>query len=150
MTFVPDAPNNVDHTDQDSVRGRVLSNGIDANGRMIGFIYRGADRGDHRTDQLVAQRRLPGLPSEPGGLRRLDIPTRGLAIHARPPGDVRKPAPSSHQRSTSRTSITSTSRNAIVSDLRARNQDMKIEQPPPTDRRHDTPGGPITGRTVVP
>jgi len=27
---------------------------------------------------------------------------------------------------------------------------MKIEQPPPTDRRHDTPGGPITGRTVVP
>ena len=39
VTFFPDAPNNVDHTDQDSVRGYVLSNGIDANGRMIGFIY---------------------------------------------------------------------------------------------------------------
>jgi len=40
VTFFPDAPNNVDHTDQDSVRGHVLSNGIDANGR-IGFIYAG-------------------------------------------------------------------------------------------------------------
>jgi len=38
---LPDAPNNVDHADQDSVRGYVLSNGIDANGRMIGFIYAG-------------------------------------------------------------------------------------------------------------
>ena len=74
----------------------------------------------------------------------------GLAVHPARSATVRKPPPSSQPRSTSRTSITSTSRNAIASYLHARTQDMKIEQASPTAPRHDTPGGPITGRTVVP
>jgi hypothetical protein len=41
VTFWPDLPNKVQAADQDSVRGHVLSNGIDANGRMIGFVYPG-------------------------------------------------------------------------------------------------------------
>ena len=69
VTFVPDVPNNVDHTDQDSVRGHVLSNGIDANGRMIGFIYKG------RTGRT---RQWTGLPRQPAGrhLRQRDPPDR--------------------------------------------------------------------------
>ncbi|PRY21994.1 lamin tail domain-containing protein [Pseudosporangium ferrugineum] len=41
VEFFDDLPNNVRAADQDSVRGHVLSNGIDANGRMIGFVYLG-------------------------------------------------------------------------------------------------------------
>lgn len=41
VTFFPDAPNRVEHADQDSVTGHVISNGIDANGRVIGFVYPG-------------------------------------------------------------------------------------------------------------
>jgi Lamin Tail Domain len=41
VSFWPDLPNKVQSADQDSVRGHVLSNGIDANGRMIGFVYPG-------------------------------------------------------------------------------------------------------------
>src|SRR4029450_3632286 len=41
VTFFPNAPNQVESADQDSLRGHVLSNGIDANGRMIGFVYSG-------------------------------------------------------------------------------------------------------------
>ena len=64
VTFFPDAPNNVDHADQDSVRGHVLSNGIDANGRMIGFIY-------------------PGDPVEPDGAQVfLDNPRVDTSINA--------------------------------------------------------------------
>jgi Lamin Tail Domain len=45
VTFWPDLPNKVQTADQDSLRGHVLSNGIDANGRMIGFVYRGDPSG---------------------------------------------------------------------------------------------------------
>ncbi|MFF5189714.1 thermonuclease family protein [Streptomyces sp. NPDC000345] len=48
FTFFPDLPNKVKSADQDSLRGYVLSNGIDANGRLIGFVY-------------------PGDPAEPDG-----------------------------------------------------------------------------------
>jgi endonuclease YncB( thermonuclease family) len=41
VVFFPDAPNSVQSADQDEVRGHVLSNGIDSNGRMIGFVYSG-------------------------------------------------------------------------------------------------------------
>lgn len=41
VTFFPDAPNRVERADQDALRGHVLTNGIDANGRVIGFVYRG-------------------------------------------------------------------------------------------------------------
>jgi endonuclease YncB( thermonuclease family) len=39
VTFWPDLPNKVQAADQDFLRGHVLSNGIDGNGRMIGFVY---------------------------------------------------------------------------------------------------------------
>jgi hypothetical protein len=42
---------------------------------------------DHRADQRVAQRRRAGVPDQPGGLRRLDVPTRGLAVHTGTFGD---------------------------------------------------------------
>ena len=38
VTFFPDLPNKVHSADQDALRGHVLSNGIDGNGRLIGFI----------------------------------------------------------------------------------------------------------------
>jgi endonuclease YncB( thermonuclease family) len=69
VTFFPDAPNNVEAADQDSVRGHVLSNGIDANGRMIGFIY-------------------PGDPAEPDGAQvfldnpRIDTSINGALLTA--------------------------------------------------------------------
>ena len=50
VEFFPDLPNKVETADQDRLRGHALSNGIDANGRMIGFVY-------------------PGDPPEPDGTR---------------------------------------------------------------------------------
>jgi Lamin Tail Domain len=41
ITFWPDLPNKVQSADQDRLRGHVLSNGVDANGRMIAFVYPG-------------------------------------------------------------------------------------------------------------
>jgi endonuclease YncB( thermonuclease family) len=41
VVFFPDLPNKVQSADQDALRGHVLSNGIDANGRLIGFVYAG-------------------------------------------------------------------------------------------------------------
>jgi endonuclease YncB( thermonuclease family) len=41
VTFFPDLPNKVQSANQDSVRGHVLSNGVDANGRLIAFVYPG-------------------------------------------------------------------------------------------------------------
>lgn len=41
VQFFGDLPNKVQSADQDRLRGHVLSNGIDANGRMIGFVYAG-------------------------------------------------------------------------------------------------------------
>jgi hypothetical protein len=48
VTFWPDLPNKVQSADADELPGYVLSNGIDANGRLIGFVY-------------------PGLPDLPDG-----------------------------------------------------------------------------------
>jgi endonuclease YncB( thermonuclease family) len=41
VTYFPGRPNNVQSADQDHLRGHVLTNGIDANGRLIGFVYTG-------------------------------------------------------------------------------------------------------------
>ena len=43
VVFWEDLPNKVESADEDSVPGFVLSNGIDANGRMIGFVYKGSE-----------------------------------------------------------------------------------------------------------
>jgi hypothetical protein len=42
VKFYDDLPNKVQSADQDSLPGYVLSNGIDANGRVIGFVCAGA------------------------------------------------------------------------------------------------------------
>ena len=41
ITYFPDLPNKVQSADQDMLPGYVLSNGIDAHGRLIGFVYAG-------------------------------------------------------------------------------------------------------------
>ena len=45
VRFLADLPNKVESADQDEVRGHVLSNGVDANGRLIGFVYAGEHPG---------------------------------------------------------------------------------------------------------
>jgi len=45
VSFFADRPNQVASADQDTLRGHVLSNGIDANGRMIAFVYAGEHPG---------------------------------------------------------------------------------------------------------
>jgi hypothetical protein len=39
VVFFADLPNKIQSADQDAVRGHVLSNGIDGNGRLIAFVY---------------------------------------------------------------------------------------------------------------
>jgi hypothetical protein len=41
VIFFADLVNKVQSADQDELRGHVLTNGVDANGRLIGFVYRG-------------------------------------------------------------------------------------------------------------
>ena len=45
VTFFDDLPNKVQSADQDALRGHVLSNGIDGNGRLIAFVYPGDHSG---------------------------------------------------------------------------------------------------------
>jgi len=45
IVFSEDHPNKVESADQNSLPGFVLSNGIDANGRLIGFVYKGGSGG---------------------------------------------------------------------------------------------------------
>src|SRR4030095_636759 len=53
VTYFPDLPNKVQSADQDSLRGHVLSNGIDANGRLIGFVYPGEHPSPDGTDVFL-------------------------------------------------------------------------------------------------
>ena len=41
VSYFADHPNKVQSADQDTVRGHVLSNGVDANGRLIAFVFPG-------------------------------------------------------------------------------------------------------------
>ncbi|SEF77060.1 Lamin Tail Domain [Nonomuraea solani] len=45
VVFWRDLPNKVEKADQDSIRGYVLSNGIDGNGRLIAFVFTGEHPG---------------------------------------------------------------------------------------------------------
>lgn len=45
VEFFADQPNKVESADQDEIRGHVLANGIDANGRLIAFVYPGEHPG---------------------------------------------------------------------------------------------------------
>jgi Lamin Tail Domain len=60
VVFWPDLPNKVRSADQDRLRGHVLSKGIDANGRMIGFVYRGDASEPDGAQVFLDERRLDG------------------------------------------------------------------------------------------
>ncbi|WP_157251315.1 lamin tail domain-containing protein [Nonomuraea typhae] len=45
VIFFPEMPNKIKSADQDTIRGHVLSNGIDGNGRLIAFAYAGEHPG---------------------------------------------------------------------------------------------------------
>src|SRR5262249_6720472 len=62
---------------------------------------------------------------------------------------LRRPAPDSHARSTSRISVTATSRNAIPRTPKSIDMEESVQVSDQQPRR-DTPGGPITGNQVVP
>jgi len=55
VVFFDDLPNKVQSADQDALRGHVLSNGIDANGRLIAFVYPGDHQGPDGTAVFVDQ-----------------------------------------------------------------------------------------------
>ena len=55
---------------------------------------RWADRGEHRTDQLITERLDPGLPLQARGLSSSDIAAGGLAVHPRALRDLPQPDPS--------------------------------------------------------
>ncbi|MEV6038412.1 hypothetical protein AB0L65_45200 [Nonomuraea sp. NPDC052116] len=50
VRYWEDLPNKVQSADQDSIRGHVLTNGVDANGRLIGFAYAGDPPGADGAD----------------------------------------------------------------------------------------------------
>jgi Lamin Tail Domain len=85
VVFFNDLPNKVQSADQDSIRGHVLSNGIDANGRLIAFIYPGDHQGPDGTSVFVD----PALVDQSINARLL---TAGLvypAFYATLPADLR-------------------------------------------------------------
>src|SRR5262249_16568229 len=41
VRFFADLPNKIESADQDSLRGHVIANGIEANGRLLGLVYAG-------------------------------------------------------------------------------------------------------------
>ncbi|WP_043627634.1 lamin tail domain-containing protein [Nonomuraea candida] len=53
VRFWEDLPNRVESADQDSIRGHALANGIDANGRLIAFVYAGDHPGTDGTTVFV-------------------------------------------------------------------------------------------------
>src|SRR4029453_17193570 len=53
VQFFADLPNKVQSADQDALRGHVLSNGIDGNGRLIAFVYAGDHQGPDGTAVFV-------------------------------------------------------------------------------------------------
>jgi len=107
------------------------------------LVDRLVQRGDHVLP-VERQRRVRQVCTDPGDERLAHVRT-GVADPLRG-----SPVPGQVLRERDSRCAASTSRNAIASYLHARRQDMKIEQAPPTAPRHDTPDGPITGRTLVP
>jgi hypothetical protein len=57
VKFFDDQPNMVASADQDEIRGHVLSNGIDANGRVIAFVYAGDSADPDGVVQFVDEAR---------------------------------------------------------------------------------------------
>lgn len=54
VVFLEDHPNKIESASHDSLPGYVLSNGIDANGRVIGFVFKGSDDGPGEDGSTIA------------------------------------------------------------------------------------------------
>jgi hypothetical protein len=85
VVFFNDLPNKVQSADQDSIRGHVLSNGIDANGRLIAFIY----PGDHPGPDGAAVFVDPALVDRSVNARLLAASLVYPAFYATLPADLR-------------------------------------------------------------
>ena len=111
------------------------------------------DRLSDLPDQLIGQLPRAAVTSQPSLCRRRHMPAGGLAVHPACSATLRSPAPDSQARSTSRISVTATSRNAIPRTPKSIDLKASVAASD-QDPRQDTPGGPITGparsRTPVP
>ena len=75
VTYFRDSPNKVQSSDQDALRGHVLTNGIDANGRLIAFVYAGDHAGPDGSSIFAFAGSNPALPdfSQKARERRNDL-----------------------------------------------------------------------------
>ena len=85
VRFFDDLPNKVRSADQDALRGHVLSNGIDANGRLIAFVYPGEHPGPDGTAVFVD----PALVDQSLNARLLAAGHAYPAFYATLPADLR-------------------------------------------------------------
>jgi hypothetical protein len=85
VVFFNDLPNKVQSADHDALRGHVLSNGIDANGRLIAFIY----PGDHQGPDGAAVFVDPALVDQSVNARLLAAGLVYPAFYATLPADLR-------------------------------------------------------------
>ena len=85
MVFFDDLPNKVQSADQDALRGHVLSNGIDGNGRLIAFVYPGDHPGPDGTAVFVD----PALVDQSVNARLLAAGLVFPAFYATLPADLR-------------------------------------------------------------
>jgi len=85
VVFFDDLPNKVQSADQDSIRGHVLSNGIDGNGRLIAFVY----PGDHPGPDGAAVFVDPALVDQSVNARLLSAGLVYPAFYATLPADLR-------------------------------------------------------------
>jgi endonuclease YncB( thermonuclease family) len=85
VRFFDDLPNKVQSADQDGLRGHVLSNGIDANGRLIAFVYPGEHPGPDGTTVFVD----PALVDQSLNAQLLTAGHAYPAFYATLPADLR-------------------------------------------------------------
>jgi hypothetical protein len=85
VRFFAEQPNKVQTADQDSVRGHLLCNGIDANGRLIAFVYAGDHPGPDGAAVFVDQ----ALVSQSVNVALLSAGHVYPAFYATLPADLR-------------------------------------------------------------
>jgi hypothetical protein len=85
VVFFDDLPNKVQSADQDALRGHILSNGIDGNGRLIAFVFPGDHPGPDGAAVFVA----PALVDQSVNGRLLAAGLVYPAFYATLPADLR-------------------------------------------------------------
>ena len=87
VRFWPDLPNRVRSADRDSVRGHVLSNGVDADGRVVAFVHPGDAAEPDGADVWVDEERAAASV----GARLLASGDAYPAFYATLPASLREP-----------------------------------------------------------